>query len=154
MRRRRKENYAGSDDAEVAMSPLIDCVFLLLIFFLVTTMIKRKEKLLPIRLPDQTSSVAAKSLDETMIIGLDKNGKIYRVRKYGGADGELVYEPIKDLVVHLREAVDDSGTGILKTPLRIDCDRNTPFQKAIETLDICKLQGFSNVGLRTRGRKQ
>ena len=32
----------GDDDrAEVQMSPLIDCVFLLLIFFLVTTMMKK-----------------------------------------------------------------------------------------------------------------
>jgi biopolymer transport protein ExbD len=154
MRRHNRHNYESDEDVEVAMSPLIDCVFLLLIFFLVTTMIKRKEKLLPIHLPDQTSSVAAKSIDKTLILGLDKNGKIYSVRKYGGSDGELVYEPIENLVLHLKKLVDKGGIKTLKAPLRIDCDRNTPFQKAIETLDICKLQGFYNVGLRTRGRKE
>jgi len=60
MRRKRSIDQAlreGSDEA-VAMSPLIDCVFLLLIFFLVTSMLKRKEMLIPIRLPDQSAAVA------------------------------------------------------------------------------------------------
>ena len=34
-------NYDDDDKVEVQMSPLIDCVFLLLIFFLVTTMMKK-----------------------------------------------------------------------------------------------------------------
>ena len=36
-------NYDEEDKVEVQMSPLIDCVFLLLIFFLVTTMMKKWE---------------------------------------------------------------------------------------------------------------
>ena len=36
-------NYDEDDKVEVQMSPLIDCVFLLLIFFLVTTMMKKWE---------------------------------------------------------------------------------------------------------------
>ena len=36
-------NYDDDDKVEVQMSPLIDCVFLLLIFFLVTTMMKKWE---------------------------------------------------------------------------------------------------------------
>ena len=39
-------NYDDDDKVEVQMSPLIDCVFLLLIFFLVTTMMKKWEKAL------------------------------------------------------------------------------------------------------------
>ena len=40
MRIRKKDD----DDVTLEMSPLIDCVFLLLIFFLVTTMMKKLEK--------------------------------------------------------------------------------------------------------------
>ena len=34
-------DFGGDDKPDVQMSPLIDCVFLLLIFFLVTTMMKK-----------------------------------------------------------------------------------------------------------------
>ena len=41
---------SDSDD-EVQMAPLIDCVFLLLIFFLVATKLKKVEPEVPIELP-------------------------------------------------------------------------------------------------------
>ena len=44
-------NYDEEDKVEVQMSPLIDCVFLLLIFFLVTTMMKKWEMQIPLSLP-------------------------------------------------------------------------------------------------------
>lgn len=36
--------FNNEDEPEVSMSPLIDCVFLLLIFFLVSTMTKVKKQ--------------------------------------------------------------------------------------------------------------
>ena len=50
-------NYDEDDKVEVQMSPLIDCVFLLLIFFLVTTMMKKWEMQIPLTLPTMTSSL-------------------------------------------------------------------------------------------------
>ena len=142
------------DDAEVPMSPLIDCVFLLLIFFLVTTMLKRKEKLIPIELPDNTSAVAARAYDETLIIGLDANGAAYRASGAVTGDGAIIYEPVDDLAAYLKSVIESDGATALQRPLRIDADRNTPFQTAIDMLDVCKLQGFTNVGVKTRGRAQ
>ena len=51
-------NYDEEDKVEVQMSPLIDCVFLLLIFFLVTTMMKKWEMQIPLSLPSMTSSLS------------------------------------------------------------------------------------------------
>lgn len=39
------------EKVDIQMSPLIDCVFLLLIFFLVTTMMKKWEMQIPLSLP-------------------------------------------------------------------------------------------------------
>ena len=44
-------NYDDDDKVEVQMSPLIDCVFLLLIFFLVTTMTKDMKGIHPLTSP-------------------------------------------------------------------------------------------------------
>ena len=51
-------NYDDDDKVEVQMSPLLDCVFLLLIFFLVTTMMKKWEMQIPLTLPTMTSSLS------------------------------------------------------------------------------------------------
>lgn len=46
------------EKVDIQMSPLIDCVFLLLIFFLVTTMMKKWEMQIPLSLPEMTSSLS------------------------------------------------------------------------------------------------
>jgi len=57
MRRRRRLASTGVDeDAEVALSPLIDCVFLLLIFFLVATTFKQDDKDIDITPPESRSA--------------------------------------------------------------------------------------------------
>ena len=141
-------------DAEVAMSPLIDCVFLLLIFFLVTSMLKRKEMLIPIRLPNQSAAVSDSSEDLTLVIGMDQQGQTYRTLERIGRDGELLYESVPELTEHLEEILQERGEEVLSLPLRIDADRSTPFQRAIDVLDTCKLMGFTDVGLKTRLRKK
>ena len=150
---RRKKRLETGEDAEVAMSPLIDCVFLLLIFFLVTSMLKRKEMLIPINLPDQTASTAHTAEDNVLIIGIDSEGQASRPLELEGINGELRYEAIGNLTDYLKNLV-EQDPDILKRPLRIDADRNTPFQKAIDILDTCKLIGFSDVGLKTKDRKE
>lgn len=156
MRRKRclEQAMGEGDDFEVPMSPLIDCVFLLLIFFLVTSMLKRKEMLIPIKLPDQSSTVADALKDDTLVIGMDRQGRTFRTLERAGSDGEILYELVQDLAVYLQDVLAEEGQLVLHRPVRIDADRDTPFQKAINVLDTCKLLGFTDVGLKTRMRKK
>ena len=139
------------DDAEVPMSPLIDCVFLLLIFFLVTTMIKFKEKQIPVTLPDPTSSLSQTADRDVYIIGIDVEGNYYRTTGEPTRDGQIVYAPMDDLAAFLGDLATTRSTD---APLRLSADRETPFQTVIDALDICQLQGFSNVEVKTRQRKE
>ena len=50
----------NEEEPEVSMSPLIDCVFLLLIFFLVSTMTKVKSRDIPVNLPTSEAAVKLK----------------------------------------------------------------------------------------------
>ena len=69
-------NYDDDDKVEVQMSPLIDCVFLLLIFFLVTTMMKKWEMQIPLTLPTMTSSLSTtRAGEEAVIIAI--RGKVF-----------------------------------------------------------------------------
>jgi biopolymer transport protein ExbD len=153
---RRKPRMEAEEEAEVPMSPLIDCVFLLLIFFLVTTMIKRKDKLIPIQLPDMSSAVSQVSKGETTILGL-KKGKLYSEgQKITSQNhkklGEIKYTPIADLKEWLDKKTQKDSGKFLDTPLRIDADRNVSFQEAIDMIDLLKIYGFSDVGIKTKQR--
>lgn len=149
MRRRRKV-FSNEDDAGVDMSPLIDCVFLLLIFFLVTTIIKRKEKQIRVDMPDNSASVAAKSSMDTLILGLNRDGTNLAPTGKLNYSGAILWKKIPSISAYLKKQIEIHGAQILDKPLRIDADPETPFQKAINTLDICKLQGFSKVSIKMR----
>lgn len=143
-RMRGRRNWFDGEEVEVEMTPLIDCVFLLLIFFLVTSMLKKLEKQIPVVLPDSTVSLAAIARTETVILGVDERGGYYRE---AGKDreGKIQYAPLDNLAAHLKTVAQNQG---VKTAIRLDAHRHTPFQKVIDALDICAIQGFENVGVR------
>ena len=125
------------------MSPLIDCVFLLLIFFLATSMLKRWEHQIPIDLPESTSAIADQAADRTQIIGVTRRGQF--VRAVGRGDRAAIqYERVDDLAGHLKRIADAYGHDV---PLQISTHPETPFQLIIDTVDLCKLAGFQNVSV-------
>ena len=69
--------FNNEDEPEVSMSPLIDCVFLLLIFFLVSTMTKVKNRDISVDLPTSESAIKLKPDDKQAIVGLDAEGNFY-----------------------------------------------------------------------------
>ena len=147
--RRRRRSGISADEAGVAMSPLIDCVFLLLIFFLVTTIIKRKEKQIRVEMPDTTASVSRETASEEFIIGMNKLGQNLQV--VGKTEnGGIKWGVIPDLLDFLKKRIEQRGVSFLQKPLRIDADGEIEFQKAIDTLDICTLVGFKTVSIKLR----
>ena len=97
-------NYDDDDKVEVQMSPLIDCVFLLLIFFLVTTMMKKWEMQIPLTLPTMTSSLSTtRAGEEAVIIAVDEKKNVYQVVGHDAYSGESTYLPVKDLSAFLSE---------------------------------------------------
>jgi biopolymer transport protein ExbD len=150
MRYRRRRRGDVEDNASVPLSPLIDCVFLLLIFFLVTSVLKRKEKQIQVELPDNTASVAADTMEAQIVIGLDALGNPLLPSPARDKDGSYIWKPLPDLALYLKEVVEKQGVEIQQRPLQINSHRNTPFQKAIDALDLCTLQGFQRVSVKTR----
>lgn len=124
------------------MSPLIDCVFLLLIFFLVTTMLKKTERRIPIKQPDAELSLADKVSSNTLYVGITKEGGIVRPRKQRDAYGRLTYVVVPDLPVYLRTL---KQAGYKDRPLVIQAQKDVEFQDVLRVFDICTIQGFSNV---------
>jgi len=141
---RRAKQWDDAEEIEVEMTPLIDCVFLLLIFFLVTTMLKKLEKQIPVVLPDSAVALAPVAQRQVLILGLDEGGGMLRGEGQD-AEGNVTYRRVDDLGQLLQEVAREQGTQI---PIRLDAHRNTPFQRVIDALDVCAIQGFENVGVR------
>jgi biopolymer transport protein ExbD len=123
-------------EAEVSMSPLIDAVFLLLIFFLVATMIKKEDKDIDIDLPYSTSALKVKPDDHVMVIGIDKSEALY-------LQGEST--SLTELMYQLRELAETDPS----RRIRLDTDKTTPFHKVVEVLNLLQFRGLSNIGIRT-----
>lgn len=126
------------DDAvDVQMTPLIDCVFLLIIFFLVSSQMKKLEKELPVKLPEASATVAVKASADLVTVGIDAYGRIYLGSEPVGNEG---------LRAKLRE-VSAQGLG---QRIRISGDVDAPFRSIVHVLDTCQAEGLRVVGINTR----
>lgn len=124
------------EEPEVSMSPLIDCVFLLLIFFLVSTMTKVKDKDINVDLPTSASAVKMRPDDKQAVIGLDQEGNFYW-------EGQL------STTNFLLEELRNISVSNSERRIRIDMDKNTPFGRFVQIMDACQFYNLSNIGIRT-----
>jgi biopolymer transport protein ExbD len=131
-----RTDFGEDNELNVDMAPLIDCVFLLLIFFLVATTLKKIDKELPLKLPDAAASMEVQQPDKFAVVSIDRDGKFY-------LDGTPV--PVNMLQSELRsKAATDP-----KFKVRLDADKDVPFIRVMEILDILRFEGLDNVGINT-----
>ncbi len=143
--RMRRRNKAG-DDAAVMLSPLIDCVFLLLIFFLVTSIIKRYERQIPVTLADPTASVAQEVRSDVYQLGLSVSGVVHR--EVGRDElGIVRFQPVDDLPALLARL---TAGGAADTAIELVVEQRTPFQRVIDLLDTLQHAGLTEVRSRIR----
>lgn len=129
MSRRRK----SSDVQAVDISPLIDMVFILLIFFMVsTTFVKDMD--LDIDRPSASSAKPA--ANDAIRVYVDKSGNTY-----------VNNQPVRIWVVQSRVR-DLLRAGASKSVLVVT-DSNVPAGKLVEVVDQCRLAGASDVGVAT-----
>ncbi len=128
------------EKVELGMASLIDCVFLLLIFFLVTTMLKQDLKEVDISLPVSTSSLEVPPDESRLVIAVDREGDLY-------CEGM----PISLQLLHdkLRQVEQESPD----RRIRLDADEDSPFGRVVEVLDALQFRNLRNVGVRTYHEK-
>jgi len=71
-----KVKLPQTGDVEVNMAPMIDMVFLLLIFFMVASVVTELEKV-KVEIPKSTHAKVPKNTTGRMMLSVDKNGKVY-----------------------------------------------------------------------------
>ncbi|MEH6628569.1 MAG: biopolymer transporter ExbD [Motiliproteus sp.] len=129
----------SSEEVSVNLTPLIDVVFLLLIFFMVSTTFT-KEAHMKIDLPK--SSV--EEVDETpraIDITITDKGQ-YSVNGKRLVNGQLKT---------LKRAIAKEARNKNDVPLIITADAQTPHQKVVTAMDAAGQLGFIHLSITTRG---
>ena len=125
-------------DNGINLTPLIDVVFLLLIFFMVTTTFTKETRLL-IDLPEANGEVADSS-PATLELVIAKDGS------YAVNGQNLINRDIKTIMAALREA----SSGNTDLPLVITADAQATHQAVITAMDAAGRLGFSQLNIATQ----
>jgi biopolymer transport protein ExbD len=130
IKRRFSDSDAGSD--EINISPLIDMVFILLIFFIVTTVFV-EETGVDVNKPQASS---AQDLEKnSILIAITANQKVV----YGGR--EIGPAGVRATVRRLTQKE--------KMPVIVQADKTVPTELLVRVIDEAKLAGAESVNVAT-----
>lgn len=119
------------------IAPLIDIVFLLLIFFLLTwNFLAQSQAGIKVNLPKAVTSEAV--AEESLIISVTSENLIY----------------LNDKIVTIKELASKLETLPKKKSLLIKADRRASLGRVVEVWDICRNAGISQVNIATTQAKE
>ena len=130
----------SQDNPQLDMTPMIDVVFELIIFFVVTIQQEDIFSRLNANRPAPSSSSSSSESDTTVTIEIGRGPD---------ANGTLVYnkKPVRrsELDQNLREVARTSK----KTPIVIKCASESPHKALVDALDICYRNQLYSVSIFT-----
>ena len=126
------------EPVDINLTPLIDVVFLLLIFFMVSTTFNRDSEL-SIELPAATAEAQQKK-PESIEVAIDAKGRFYVNGR------QLLNTQPKTIREALRSAAGDNES----PPVIISADAKTPHQAVVQIMDAARELGFVRLTFATR----
>ncbi len=120
----------------IELTPIIDMVFLLLIFFLVATTFHQTEREMQIALPVASSSAPISAILQELIVNVD-------------ADGRIIVAGRTVEAQELRSMVEQAVAVNPDQKVTLRGDRHTAYANIVTVLDICKGAGIEEPYLDT-----
>ncbi len=127
----RRSLRRSSKTEGINMAPLIDMVFILLIFFMVTTSFV-KETGIDVQRP--TASTAVLKEKGNILIGVDANGHVFLERKQ---------IDVRSVRAHIERCLAENPEGAVV----IVADKASRTGVVIQVIDQCRLAGARNVSM-------
>ncbi|HBE71882.1 MAG TPA: hypothetical protein DDW52_27385 [Planctomycetaceae bacterium] len=137
---------------EIAMTPMIDVIFLLLVFFLATSSFQAIEYLLPsgVSKPAEPPTGAASPTQlepnqdaiDQVVIKLAMEGETCKANLNGS---ELSFEALEDRLIRIANVK-------LTVPIVVDPAAKVPVQYAVKAYDYARAAGFARVFFATRAQ--
>jgi len=129
-------------EPDLNITPLIDVVFLLLIFFMVSTTFTRTSEI-SIELPEASESEVDEE-NRTVEIAIDAEGRYH-------IDGKRLLNTQRKT---LKQGLIAAIQGLDKPGLIISADANTPHQAVITAMDAARQLGLTRLTFATRNPGQ
>jgi biopolymer transport protein ExbD len=129
-----EEEMDQAIEEHIDLTPLIDAMFLLLIFFIMATTFSKP--VMDVMLPHAESAAKQSTQKEQLVITIDAQGRIFH------AGNEVSEEELSLLL---------SQDMVL--PLNLYVDENAPFQSFVKTLDEARLKKREEIVVTTDPKK-
>jgi len=113
----------------LSLTPLIDVVFLLLVFFLVATRFAQEEREMDLALPTASEAMPMTEEPKQVFIDIDENGQFF-------IDNQPL--TVAEIENSLRQVVADNP---LHQKVYIRADRNVKYDAVVAIMNVCNLVG-------------
>ena len=130
--------HARRPDVSINLTPLIDVVFLLLIFFMVSTSFSELTQL-TVNLPEADGASAPDEIG--LVVVIDSAGNV----TVGG-------DPVPNEAEGLYHALAAAVSGNVDIPVTLSADAMTPHQYVVMVLDVASLLGLQCVTIATESK--
>jgi biopolymer transport protein ExbD len=120
----------------IDLTPMIDVVFLLLIFFLLTSVYAKP--MMPLNLPEAQSAVV--SADPPVTIAIESDGTVHVNNQ------TATLQELHGVLSKLYSATETKDLNLMS-------DKSVPFGKVVEVLDLAKQAGVENISVITEKKK-
>ena len=129
------------ESVDVNMTPLIDVVFLLLIFFMVTTTFDRHARL-KVSLPE-SSAKTTQQQKEPLVLSIDAKGNYFL------NDRQIVNQQLATLKQALLKTIGKDTKDLKDVALVLRADANTPHQSVVRAMDAASQIGLTKLSIAT-----
>lgn len=128
-----RHNDASADQANVDMTPLIDVVFILLIFFILSASFQQQNQ---IRVERPSSQVTDSISSVSITVSVDEQGQIW-------LDNQAIE------VAMLTTRVKQKSAQASNVSVVIDVDKSVDSGRLIQVIDKVRIAGVNNVAVAT-----
>lgn len=119
------------EELSVNITSMIDVIFILLVFFMVSTQFKKSA--LPLELPTTQESLSSEEDNSTKTLSVN-NESI-----------ELDQEEIS--LAELEEQLNELYKSNPQIAISLECDKNVPFERVVQILSKIQNAGISKIGI-------
>ncbi|MCA9201970.1 MAG: biopolymer transporter ExbD [Pirellulaceae bacterium] len=129
----------GEAISALSLTPLIDVVFLLLIFFLVASRFAQEDRELDVVLPSASAAVPLTAVPTELFVNIDESGRYF-------VDGRFIDSD--EVRTILEQAVANNP---VNQSVIIRADERVPFRSVVTIMDICNQTGVYDYSVTTKG---
>ena len=128
---------APLDEPQLNLTPMIDVVIQLVIFFMVGTQFVDNERKIDIALPQVSQSAPLTETPDEIVVNITK-------------EGDISIGPKTVSAVELKSQLQEAKRRYAKQAVVIRGDMDCIYQQVMSVVDICKQAGIDNLQVATR----